>query len=123
MGYPDKLRQLCVLKGLDQSELAAKVGLTKSSMSRILSGSQVPKLDKAQELSRALGVSLDYLADDELEIQPAGQWVVISEDEITVLKLIRRLGIDAALDRLLGIEAPPIPAPRVEGRENGEKVS
>ncbi len=90
---------------MDQSELAVRVGLTKSSMSRILNGSQVPKLDKARDLAQALGVSLDYLADDELEVRPAGQWVVVTDDEITLLKLIRRLGVEASLDRLIGLSA------------------
>ena len=34
MGYTDKLQKLCALRGLDQSELAGQVGLSKSSMSR-----------------------------------------------------------------------------------------
>ena len=97
-----------------------RVRLTKSSMSRILSGAQVPKLDKAYELARALGVSLDYLVDDEVEIDSAGQWIVVTEDELTILKLARRLGPDAALDRLLGVDQGHGPRPESPGGvENG----
>ena len=103
MGYAEKLQKLCVLRGLDQSALAERVGLSKSSMSRILSGTQEPKLRLAYDLARALGVTLDYLVDDTLEVDAEGQWVVVSEDEMTVLKLVRRLGADTALDRLLGV--------------------
>ncbi len=120
MGYADKLRRLCALRGLDQSELAVRVRLTKSSMSRILSGSQVPKLDKAYELAKALGVSLDYLVDDELDVDSAGQWVVVTEDELTILKLARRLGSDAALDRLLGVDQASGPRHQPSGgADNG----
>ncbi len=103
MGYAEKLQKLCVLRGLDQSALAERVGVSKSSMSRILSGTQEPKLRLAYDLARALGVTLDYLVDDTLEVDAEGQWVVVSEDEMTVLKLVRRLGADTAIDRLLGV--------------------
>ena len=103
MGYAEKLQRLCVLRGMDQTALAERVGLSKSSMSRILGGSQEPKLRLAYDLARALGVTLDYLVDDDLEIDAAGQWVVVTDDEMTVLKLIRRLGTDLAIDRLLGV--------------------
>ncbi len=103
MGYAEKLQKLCVLRGMDQTALAERVGLSKSSMSRILSGTQEPKLRLAYDMARALGVTLDYLVDDSLEVDAAGQWVVVTEDELTVLKLVRRLGTDTAIDRLLGV--------------------
>ena len=115
MGYADKIRRLCALRGLDQTELAARVNLTKSSMSRILSGAQMPKLDKAYELAKVLGVSLDYLVDDELEVAPSGQWILVTEDELTILKLVRRLGADPALDRLLGVD--PIASARPHSQD------
>lgn len=83
--------------------MASKVGISKSSMSRILSGAQEPKLHLAYELARALGVTLDYLVDDSPEFDPAAQLVVVSEDEQTILKIVRRLGVDTSIDRLLGL--------------------
>src|SRR5437868_1535947 len=68
MGYTEKLQQLCALRGLDQSALAGKLGLSKSSVSRILSGAQEPKLRLAYDLAKVLGVTLDYLVDDSLEV-------------------------------------------------------
>src|SRR5947209_18768973 len=97
MGYTDKLQRFCALRGLDQAALASKVGLSKSSISRILSGVQEPKLRLAYDLAKALGVTLDYLVDDALEMGPTDHLVMISEDELTVLKIVRRLGVNVAI--------------------------
>ncbi len=105
MGYTDKLQKLCALKGLDQSALAVKVNLSKSSISRILSGTQEPKLRLAYDLAKALGVTLDYLVDDSPEIGPTDQLVMVNDDELAILKIIRRLGPDVAFDRLLNVNA------------------
>jgi transcriptional regulator with XRE-family HTH domain len=107
MGYAEKLKRLCAIRGLDQSALAERLGIPKSSMSRIFSGVQEPKLLLAFRLARELGVTLDYLADDALDADPAGHWAVVTEDELTILKLVRRLGHDQSIDRLLGVDRPP----------------
>ena len=106
MGYAEKLQQLCALRGLDQSALAVKVGLSKSSMSRILSGMQEPRLRLAYDLARALGVTLDYLVDDSPEVYPDARLVVVTEHELMILKIVRRLGSDVSLDRLLAVPTP-----------------
>ena len=103
MGYQEKLQKLCALKGLDQSALASKLGLSKSSISRIMSGSQEPKLSLAYELAKALGVTLDYLADKTLNVGPTDQLLMVTDDELTILKMARRLGTNVALDRLLNV--------------------
>ena len=103
MGYTDKLQRLCALRGLDQSKLASKVKLSKSSISRILSGAQEPKLRLAYDLAKALGVTLDYLVGDSPEVGPNDQLVMLSEDEMMILKIVRRLGSDVAIDRLVNV--------------------
>lgn len=103
MGYVEKLQKLCQLRGIDQSSLAARLGLSRSSMSRILSGAQEPKLRLAHELARALGVTLDFLVDDEQGLGPGDQFVMVNSDEQTILKLVRRLGYETSIDRLLGV--------------------
>lgn len=110
MGYRDKLKKLCALRGLDQSTLASQVGLTKSSISRILNGAQEPKLSVAYELARALGVTLDYLVDDSPELGPTDQMVPVSDEELTILRIVRHLGPSESIDRLLAIVAAPQPA-------------
>jgi transcriptional regulator with XRE-family HTH domain len=109
MGYTDKLQKLCALRGLDQSELASKVGLSKSSISRILSGAQEPKLRLAYDLAKALGVTLDYLVDDSPEVGPTDQLVMVTEDEATILKIVRHLGTHVSIARLLNAPAGGIP--------------
>jgi transcriptional regulator with XRE-family HTH domain len=103
MGYADKLQKLCALRGLDQATLASKVGLSKSSISRILSGTQEPKLRLAYELARALGVTLDYLVDDSPELGTNQHMMMITEEELMILKIVRRLGPTVSIDRLLNV--------------------
>lgn len=109
MGYTDKLQKLCALRGLDQSSLAKKVGLSRSSISRILNGAQEPKLGLAYDLARVLGVSLDYLVDDNPEVELNDQLVMLSESELTILKIVRHLGTNTSIDRLLNSPANGIP--------------
>ena len=45
-------------------------------------------------------VTLDYLVDDSPELSPTDHLVMVSEDELTILKIVRRLGPDVAIDRL-----------------------
>lgn len=92
---------------MDQAALASQLGLSQSSISRILSGAQEPKLRLAYDLAKALGVTLDYLVDDTTELGPSEQLVKISEDEMTILKIVRRLGTNESIDRLLNGPAPP----------------
>jgi transcriptional regulator with XRE-family HTH domain len=106
MGYAEKMRKLCAKRGVDHAWLARRVGLSKSSMSRILNGTQQPKLLLACELAKALSVTLDYLVDDSMETEPSGHQVVLTDDEVTILKIVRRLGSSVAIDRLLGVDGP-----------------
>ena len=105
MGYADKLQKLCVLRNIDQSDLASKVGLSKSSISRILSGVQEPKLGLALDLAKALGVTLDYLVEESAEVGSSQHLVTVTEEELMILKIVRRLGTNIAIDRLLSVPA------------------
>jgi transcriptional regulator with XRE-family HTH domain len=115
MGYSEKLQKLCAMRNLDQSTLATKVGLSKSSISRILSGVQEPKLRLAYDLARALGVTLDYLVDDSPEMGPAQHLLMVTDEEMMILKIVRRLGANVAIDRLLNV--PPGTPPGAHGTE------
>src|SRR4029077_7537610 len=92
-----------LLRGLDQASLASKLGLSKSSISRIVSGVQEPKLLLAQELAKALGVTLDYLVEDSPEVGPAQHLATVTDEELMILKIVRRLGSSVAIDRLLNV--------------------
>jgi transcriptional regulator with XRE-family HTH domain len=117
MGYAEKLQKLCAMRGLDQSELAARVGISKSSMSRIVSGAQEPKIQLARSLAKELGVTLDYLVDESMEATTSSQLIAVTEDELLVLKIVRRLGPNVAMDRLLAVGPPPEARARPEAAE------
>ncbi|MEI7920928.1 MAG: helix-turn-helix transcriptional regulator [Planctomycetota bacterium] len=103
MGYVDKLQHLCSLRGMDQVTLAQKVGVSKSSMSRILSGSQEPKLQLASDLASALDVPLDYLVNDSAVLLPTVKTMPLTDEQLTILTIVERLGYEASIDRLLAI--------------------
>ena len=71
MRFEEKLRKQMMLKGYNQQKLARLSRVSDSEISRILSGkSGNPGLENALRLARAIGVSLDYLADDALDQDP-----------------------------------------------------
>src|SRR4051812_48022484 len=106
MGYTDRLQRLCALRGVDQAVLAERLGVSRSSISRILGGQQEPKLSLAYQLAQELGVTLDYLMDEGVRDEGATQLVGVSDEELTILRIVRRLGPGPALDRLLGVTTP-----------------
>jgi len=67
------------------------------------------------ELACLLDVSLDYLFDDAIPIDSPVRSVALTPDELTIVKLARRLGAERAIDRLLGVEAAGSPAGVEEG--------
>jgi transcriptional regulator with XRE-family HTH domain len=85
--------------------LASKLGLSKSSISRIISGVQEPKLGLANTLAKTLGVTLDYLVEDSGDVGPLEHLVSVTDEELMILKIVRRLGSNVAMDRLLNVGA------------------
>ena len=92
-----------------------------------MNGKSLPGLENAIALARAVGVSLDYLADDLLESDTNQPRESSNEFETMILKLVREigylqahtllentrnLGYELALKRL--IEAKPVIAPIIE---------
>lgn len=123
MRYAEKLWQKLVRTGFTQQRLAKLSGVSDSEVSRILNNRSQPGLENAFKLAKALGVSLDYLADDELDADPFENAPGHSPPEREVLDLMKQieprharrileitldLGVDVAIRRLLGVEAKPI---------------
>jgi transcriptional regulator with XRE-family HTH domain len=123
MRYAEKLYKQMLLKGLNQQKLAKLSLVSDSEVSRILGGLSRPGLENAFRLARAVGVSLDYLADDALEtdpIQPVGPATANERDILDVaqqlgyapayrlLDVARVLGYEVAIRRLLGAEMKPL---------------
>lgn len=112
----DKLLTEMTRHGLNGQRLAQRSNVSDSEISRILSGQSTPGLENAFRLAKAVGVSLDYLADDTLETDPLRSTDPLSTDErwvldavqqigasraITLLEMIRCVGTDTAMQRLL----------------------
>lgn len=93
----DKLLTEMARKGLNGQKLAQRSKVSDSEISRILSGQSTPGLENAFRLARAVGVSVDYLADDALEADPLCSSDPLSSDERRVLDLVGQIGLTKAL--------------------------
>ena len=69
----DKLLALRKRVGMSQQEVAAAIGVTRQTISNWELGQGSPALDKAAELARLYGVTLDDLASDEVDVVSSGK--------------------------------------------------
>jgi transcriptional regulator with XRE-family HTH domain len=90
--FSEKLSQKILQLGLNGQKLARKSDVSDSEISRIMNGKSLPGLENAIALARAVGVSLDYLADDSLESDPSQPKESANETETQILKLVREIG-------------------------------
>jgi transcriptional regulator with XRE-family HTH domain len=71
----DRVRKARLRYGMSQTELAKRVGISKTAMNQIEMGETLdPKISRIRAIADILGVSMDYLAgrkDDESELLPA----------------------------------------------------
>jgi transcriptional regulator with XRE-family HTH domain len=133
MKLEEKLHTRMMRLGLNGQKLARTSKVSDSEISRILAGKSRPGLENAFRLARAVGVSLDYLADDTLETDPLENTDPLTADErelldlangigtaraARVLDIVRIVGYEVAMRRLLDAkplieadaESPPRPA-------------
>jgi transcriptional regulator with XRE-family HTH domain len=89
----DKLLTAMARQGLNGQKLAQRSHVSDSEISRILSGQSTPGLENAFRLARAVGVSLDFLADDVLEADPLRASDPITPEERRLLDLGHRVGL------------------------------
>ncbi len=117
MELKDKLQMLMARQALNGQKLARSSQVSDSEISRILQGKSRPGLDNAFRLARSVGVTLDYLADDSLDVEPPRPEDHLSPEErrilslaqkigsslvLTILENIRFLGYEVAMSRLVG---------------------
>ena len=70
MTFGEKLRKIRKAKGLTQTELAEMVGMKQQMLASYEADSQIPAVTKVARLSKALGVTIEELVNDEdLEIK------------------------------------------------------
>jgi transcriptional regulator with XRE-family HTH domain len=109
MELKHKLQLLMARRGLNGQKLARLSKVSDSEISRILQGKSRPGLDNALRLAQAVGTSLDYLADDAIETEPAKPDEAVSSDERKLLEVCQKIGRSEVLGlleivRLLGYE-------------------
>jgi transcriptional regulator with XRE-family HTH domain len=100
MKLDEKLHKQMLLKGLNGQKLARLSQVSDSEISRILAGKSLPGLENAFRLAKAVGVSLDFLADDSLEAEPAKAADVTSDLERSMLSTARDIGTREAAQLL-----------------------
>ena len=69
----DELLALRKRSGMSQQEVAGAIGVTRQTISNWELGQGSPALDKAAELARQYGVTLDDLASDEVDVVTSGK--------------------------------------------------
>ena len=65
MGFPDRLREARVMRGLTQAQVASKIGVVANAYCSYENGKREPNFDKTRKIAKVLRVS----ADDLLEIE------------------------------------------------------
>lgn len=115
MKFHEKLTKLLNEPGWNQARLVRITGIAQSSLSAMENGDRRPYLDQAWLIAKALGVSLDFLADDGVEEPPEP---VFTEDEKAVAYVFRGTGLSAkeATKRLKAQAEAPAQAPPSVGR-------
>lgn len=117
--FAEKLHKQMLVKGMNQQRLAKTAGVSDSEVSRVLSGKSHPGLENAFRLARAVGLSLDFLADDEREEDPGftgneaeqrGVETLVRTigpfQALQILHTVNVLGYDLAIRRLWSAERP-----------------
>ncbi len=109
MELKDKLLSQMARQGLNGQKLARISQVSDSEISRILAGKSRPGLENAFRLAKAVGMSLNYLADDSLESDPAPAADPLRTDEREVLDLAHGIGLTRAsrileIVRIIGYE-------------------
>jgi len=96
MKLQDKLQMLMARKNLNGQRLARLSSVSDSEISRILQGKSRPGLDNAFRLAKAVGVSLDFLADDSLDVEPEPPSDKLSPEERKIISIAQKIGYPEA---------------------------
>ncbi|MGT2907790.1 helix-turn-helix domain-containing protein [Streptococcus dentiloxodontae] len=82
MGFPERLKELRLKKGLTQKEVAEEFGIKQPNYQQWEAGKRKPTSETLQKFADFFGVSMDYLAGKE------------EEDELANVELLFRMTSD-----------------------------
>lgn len=108
LGNMKMLEKICNLiaeRGLTQDGLERGVKLARNRISKWKDGKGEPTARQLYRIARALGVSMEYLVDD--DVQRPSERPAMTGDEEMVWHLVRKLGVDLAIRRLMLTESDP----------------
>lgn len=89
----EKIQTLIRAKGLTQKEVEAQLGFPENRISKWMNGTGEPSASQTWRLARALGVSAEYLLNDDVD-DPAND-TGLTEDERYILRTVRSIGLTA----------------------------
>lgn len=89
MEVAEKVKKLMTERALNQSDLAAMIGVSRQKMSLVLAGEAGLKVYQLLRLARGLGVDLEYLVDDAMHDPRPSSY--LDDDERAVLVVYRAL--------------------------------
>lgn len=69
MGFKERLREARVAKGLNQTELSLRIGLSKNAVSNYENGVSNPNVEVLYRLFQELDIDANYLFQDDIPIQ------------------------------------------------------
>lgn len=69
MGFKERLREARTAKGLNQTELSSRIGLSKNAVSNYENGVSNPNVDVLYRLFQELDVDANYLFQDDIPLQ------------------------------------------------------
>jgi transcriptional regulator with XRE-family HTH domain len=103
MDFATKIQTLCRAKGWNKADLARMAGVSKNTAGRWWEGEVRPyDPDVFTVLGRLFGLSLDYLANDDMDAPHPG----LSQEQERILWLANLVGHEEAMRRLAAANAP-----------------
>jgi transcriptional regulator with XRE-family HTH domain len=94
MTFKEKLLRECERRGWKVAELARQIDEPATTVSNWINAGTLPNIQTGSKIARRLGLPLEYLADDTLLVPAVATDSDLTDDERSVIKLVRLLGVE-----------------------------
>lgn len=88
MVFSEKLKELRIKKGMSPEDLSEILDVSRQSVSRYENGTAQPAFDKLLLISNHFNVTIDFLLDNSIEINPQAVASAEGRDKITIISKI-----------------------------------